>query len=61
MNDLNEDFKKARLAKIERLEAKLAELTRVWEDKANQITMKEYIVEFDKTQQQLNRLLNAKN
>jgi len=61
MNDLNEDFKKARLAKIEKLEAKLAELTRVWEDKANQITMKEYIVEFDKTQQQLNRLLNAKN
>jgi len=61
MNDLNEDFKKARLAKIEKLEAKLAELTRIWEDKANQITMKEYIVEFDKTQQQLNRLLNAKN
>ena len=61
MNDLNEDFKKARLAKIEELEAKLAELTRIWEDKANQITMKEYIVEFDKTQQQLNRLLNAKN
>ena len=61
MNDLNEDFKKVRLAKIEKLEAKLAELTRVWEDEANQITMKEYIVEFDKTQQQLNRLLNAKN
>ena len=61
MNDLNEDFKKARLAKIEKLEAKLAELTRVWEDEANQITMTEYIVEFDKTQQQLNRLLNAKN
>ena len=61
MDNLNKDFKKARLAKIEKLEAKLAELTRVWEDEANQITMKEYIVEFDKTQQQLNRLLNAKN
>ena len=39
MDDLNKDFKKARLAKIEKLEAKLAELTRVWEDKANQLSL----------------------
>ena len=61
MKNLNRDFQKARLAKIKELQAKLAELTRVWEDSANNVTVKEYIVEFDKTKKQIKRLQNGKN
>jgi|TARA_R100001443_G_scaffold24_5_gene101 hypothetical protein len=61
MKNLNKDFQKARLAKIKELQAKLAELTRVWEDGANNVTVKEYIVEFDKTKKQIKRLQNGKN
>tara|TARA_R100000900_G_C3329567_1_gene163089 strand:+ start:414 stop:599 length:186 start_codon:yes stop_codon:yes gene_type:complete len=61
MKNLNRDFQKARLAKIKELQAKLAELTRVWEDGANNVTVKEYIVEFDKTKKQIKRLQNGKN
>ena len=61
MKNLNKDFQKARLAKIKELQAKLAELTRVWEDSANNVTAKEYIVEFDKTKKQIKRLQNGKN
>lgn len=61
MKNLNKDFQKARLAKIKELQGKLAELTRVWEDGANNVTVKEYIVEFDKTKKQIKRLQNGKN
>ncbi len=61
MKNLNRDFQKARLAKIKELQAKLAELTKVWEDGANNVTVKEYIVEFDKTKKQIKRLQNGKN
>jgi|TARA_R100001460_G_scaffold103910_1_gene149326 hypothetical protein len=61
MKDLNKEFEKARLAKIKELKGKLSELTRLWEDEANNITVKEYIVEFDKTKKQIKRLQNGKN
>ena len=61
MKNLNKEFEKARLAKIKELQGKLSELTRLWEDKANNITVKEYIVEFDKTKKQIKRLQNGKN
>ena len=61
MKNLNKDFQKARLAKIKELQAKLAELTKTWEDGANNVTVKEYIVEFDKTKKQIKRLQNGKN
>ena len=61
MKNLNKEFEKARLAKIKELKGKLSELTRLWEDEANNITVKEYIVEFDKTKKQIKRLQNGKN
>ena len=61
MKNLNKEFEKARLAKIKELQGKLSELTRLWEDEANNVTVKEYIVQFDKTKKQIKRLQNGKN
>tara|TARA_R100000388_G_scaffold46781_1_gene35361 strand:+ start:97 stop:282 length:186 start_codon:yes stop_codon:yes gene_type:complete len=61
MKNLNKEFEKARLAKIKELQGKLSELTRLWEDESNNVTVKEYIVEFDKTKKQIKRLQNGKN
>mgnify|MGYP003112126052 FL=1 len=61
MKNLNKEFEKARLAKIKELQGKLSELTRLWEDESNNVTVKEYIVEFDKTKKQIERLQNGKN
>ena len=61
MKNLNKEFEKARLAKIKELQSKLSELTRLWEDEANNIAVKKYIVEFDKTKKQIERLQNGKN
>tara|TARA_R100000781_G_scaffold2117_2_gene3534 strand:- start:837 stop:1022 length:186 start_codon:yes stop_codon:yes gene_type:complete len=61
MKNLNKEFEKARLAKIKELQGKLSELTRLWEDEANNIAVKEYIVQFDKTKKQIKRLQNGKN
>ena len=47
MNNLSKDFEKARLAKIKVLEGRLAELTRVWEDQANNVNAKDYIWKSD--------------
>tara|TARA_Y100000361_G_C10842174_1_gene180125 strand:+ start:60 stop:236 length:177 start_codon:yes stop_codon:yes gene_type:complete len=56
MKNLNKEFEKARLAKIKELQGKLSELTRLWEDESNNVTVKEYISEFDKTKKQIKRL-----
>ncbi len=56
MKNLNKEFEKARLAKIKELQGKLSELTRLWEDESNNVTVKEYIVQFDKTKKQIKRL-----
>tara|TARA_R100000234_G_scaffold103715_1_gene73277 strand:- start:358 stop:543 length:186 start_codon:yes stop_codon:yes gene_type:complete len=61
MKNLNKEFEKARLAKIKELQGKLSELTRLWEDQSNNVTVKEYIVQFDKTKKQIKRLQNGKN
>tara|TARA_A100001515_G_scaffold89797_1_gene71403 strand:- start:6468 stop:6653 length:186 start_codon:yes stop_codon:yes gene_type:complete len=61
MKNLNKEFEKARLAKIKELQGKLSELTRLWEDESNNVTVKEYIVQFDKTKKQIKRLQNGKN
>ena len=61
MKNLNKEFEKARLAKIKELQGKLSELTRLWEDETNNIAVKKYIVEFDKTKKQIERLQNGKN
>jgi len=61
MKNLNKEFEKARLAKIKELQGKLSELTRLWEDESNKVTVKEYIVQFDKTKKQIKRLQNGKN
>ena len=61
MKNLNKEFEKARLAKIKELQGKLSELTRLWEDESNNVTVKEYISEFDKTKKQIKRLQNGKN
>ena len=60
MKNLNKEFEKARLAKIKELQGKLSELTRLWEDESNNVTVKEYIVQFDKTKKQIKRLQNGK-
>ena len=59
MKNLNKEFEKARLAKIKELQGKLSELTRLWEDESNNVTVKEYIVQFDKTKKQIKRLQNG--
>ena len=58
MKNLSKDFEKARLAKIKVLEGRLAELTKVWEEQANNVNAKDYIVSWEKTNQQLKDLKN---
>ena len=58
MKNLSKDFEKARLAKIKVLEGRLAELTRVREEQANNVNAKDYIVSWEKTNQQLKDLKN---
>ena len=58
MNNLSKDFEKARLAKIKVLEGRLAELTRVWQAQANNVNAKDYIISWEKTNQQLKDLKN---
>ena len=43
MKNLNKEFEKARLAKIKELQGKLSELTRLWEDESNKVTVKEFL------------------